>query len=121
MSNDYSQPPTDEQIVAAFQNFASQRAEAGVMLAQSVADVRFADGTVTVALDPARSGAQYWALLESSPYDNHAELFGIPAAFDDEDGVWLRQRVGRVEVVDIDGRPLGTLTTDELNRKATGR
>lgn len=121
MSNDHNQPPTDKQIIAAFQDFASQRAGAGVMLAQSVVDVRFANGTVTVALDPSRSGAQYWALLETSPYDNHAELFGIPAAFDDEDGVWLRQRVGLVEVLDIAGRPLGTLTTAELNRKATGR
>lgn len=118
---DYSVPPTDDEIVGVFQEFVSERSAAGVMLAQAVAGVRFSDSKVTVALDPARSGAQYWALLETSPFDNHAELFGVPAAFDDEAGVWLRQRVAKVEVVDIDGRPLGTLTTAELNRRATGR
>jgi len=118
---DYSLPPTDDEIVAAFQEFISERSGAGVMLAQSVADISFSDGKATVTLDPARSGAQYWALLETSPFDNHAELFGVPAAFDDEAGVWLRQRVARVEVVDVDGRPLGTLTTAELNRRAAGR
>lgn len=117
----FNVPPTDDEILAAFQEFIAERSGARVMLAQSVADIRFSDGKLTVALDPARSGAQYWALLEASPFDNHAELFGVPAAFDDEAGVWLRQRVAQVEVVDVDGRPLGTLTTAELNRRAAGR
>ncbi|WP_440711955.1 hypothetical protein [Gordonia sp. FQ] len=117
----YSRPPTDEQIVETFNEWVRERADAGVMLAQSVTSVSFADGRLTVVLDPAKSSAQYWALLECSPYDNHAELFGVPAAFDDEDGIWLRGRVAEVEVVDVDGRPLGTLTTAELNDKAVGR
>ncbi|WP_344716866.1 hypothetical protein [Gordonia defluvii] len=117
----YRTPPTDEQIVSAFSRFATERAEAGVMVAKAVRDVHFGDGRVTVILDPARSGAEYWALIETSAFDNLAELFGIPAAFDDEDGIWLRGRVSIVEVQDVDGRPLGTRTTTELNDKATGR
>ncbi|MFT3715659.1 MAG: hypothetical protein QM774_06850 [Gordonia sp. (in: high G+C Gram-positive bacteria)] len=117
----YSTPPSDDEIVDAFSRFASARAEAGVMVAKAISDVRFGDGRVTVVLDPAKSGAEYWALIETSAFDNLAELFGIPAAFDDEDGTWLRGRVSTVEVRDVDGRPLGTRTTAELNDKATGR
>lgn len=117
----YQTPPTDEQIVEAFVSHAGERAAAGVMIAKAVTQVSFDGGRVTVVLDPAKSGAQYWALIETSAFENLADLFGIPAAFDDDKGVWLRTRVVAVGVRDVDGRPLGTRTTGELNYRATGR
>ncbi|MBB3040025.1 hypothetical protein [Hoyosella altamirensis] len=117
----YSTPPTDEQIVRAFTSYANDRAAAGVMIAKAVTEVSFGDGRVRVVLDPAKSGAQYWALIETAAFENLAELFGIPAAFDDDKGIWLRTRVVSVDVRDVDGRPLGICTTGELNDRAIGR
>lgn len=117
----YSRPPTDEQIIDAFTTYAAGRADAGVTIAKALARVEFAEGQVTVFLDPARSGAEYWALIETAAHENPADFFGLPAAADDQDGIWLRGRVSHVEVRDIDGRPLGARSTAELNDFATGR
>ena len=117
----FSRPPSDEQIINAFTAYAAERAGAGVMIAKALTKVMFDDGNVTVFLDPAKSGAEYWALIETAAHQNLADLFGMPAASDSQDGIWLRGRVSHVEVRDIDGRPLGGLSTAELNDVATGR
>lgn len=117
----YSKPPTDEQIINAFTDYAAARAEANVAVAKAVAKVTFDEGQVTVFLDPAKAGAEYWALMETRAHKNPADFFGSPAAADDKDGIWLRGRVSQVEVRDIDGRPLGARSTAELNHYATGR
>lgn len=116
----FTSPPTDAQIIEAFTTYAAERADAGVMIAKAVAKVEYESGRVSVILDPARSGAEYWALIETSAHENLADLFGEPAAFDDQDGIWLRGRVSHVEVRDIDGRPLGSRSTDKLHHIATG-
>ena len=117
----FSSPPTDAQIIDAFATYAAERADAGVMVAKAVAKVEYDNGKVSVIFDPARSGAEYWALIETSAYENLADFFGAPAAFDDQDGIWLRGRASHIEVRDVDGRPLGSRSTAELNRIATGR
>ena len=71
-------------------------------------------GVVNVTLDPDQ------VVLETSPFDNLAELFGVPVAFNDNEGVWLRQTVQRVDVVDADGKSLGSLTAAELNKLGAG-
>lgn len=106
--------PSDAEVVEAFQTYIDERAAAGVMLAEAVTSVTSADGVVTVTMDADP------VLLELSPFDNHAQLFGTPAAFNDDDSVWLRQTVQRVDVVDATGQSLGSMTTAELNRRATG-
>lgn len=106
--------PTDAEVVEAFQAYIDERAGSGVMLAEAVTSVTSADGVVTVTMDADP------VLLELSPFDNHAELFGTPAAFNDDDGVWLRETVQRVDVVDAAGGSLGSMTAAELNRRATG-
>jgi hypothetical protein len=50
------------------------------------------DGAVTITLNANP------VVLETSPFDNLAEWFGTPIAFND-DGVWLRKTVNRVAVV----------------------
>jgi hypothetical protein len=106
--------PTDAQVKEAFQAYIDQRANSGVMLAQSVTSVAVAGGVVTVTADPSA------ALLETSPYDNLAEFFGTPVIFNSDEGIWLRETVQRVDVVDANGQSLGSMTAAELNKKATG-
>lgn len=117
----FSSPPTDAQIIGAFTTYATERADAGVIVAKAVAEVRYGNGKVSIVLDPARFGAEYWALIGTSAYKNLADFFGAFAAFDDQNGIWLRGRVSLIEVRDIDGRPLGSRSTAELNHFATGR
>lgn len=106
--------PTDAEVVAAFQAYIKERADSGVMLADAVTSVTSVDGVVTVTMDASP------VVLEASPYDNYAELFGTPAAFNDDEGVWLRQTVQRVDVVDASGQSLGSMTAAELNQRAAG-
>ncbi|WP_131721510.1 hypothetical protein [Mycolicibacter heraklionensis] len=106
--------PTNAEVQNAFQAYIAERAGAGVMLAQSVTSVAVADGVVTVTADPSPT------LLELSPFDNLAELFGTPVAFDDDDGVWLREIVQRVDVVTSTGASLGSLTAAQLRKIGTG-
>ncbi|KUI17397.1 hypothetical protein AU191_08800 [Mycolicibacterium acapulense] len=106
--------PTNAQVKEAFESFITERASSGVMLAQSVTDVSVSDGVVTVTLDADP------VVLDLSPFDNQAELFGVPVAFNDDDGVWLRKTVQRVDVVDADGNSLGSMTAAELNKMGAG-
>lgn len=106
--------PTNAQVKDAFEAFINERANSGVMLAQSVTDVTVSDGVVTVTLDADP------VVLDLSPFDNQAELFGVPVAFNDDDGVWLRKTVQRVDVVDADGNSLGSMTAAELNKMGAG-
>lgn len=106
--------PTDAEVVSAFQSYIDERANSGVMLAESVTSVTSANGIVTVTINPSP------AVLELSPFDNQAELFGSPVAFNDDESVWLRQTVQRVDVIDAGGRPLGSMTAAELNERAVG-
>ncbi|MCW2530362.1 MAG: hypothetical protein JWM76_5222 [Pseudonocardiales bacterium] len=106
--------PTDAQVQQAFEAFVKERADDGVMLAQSVTSVKVTGGVVTVAVDPAPG------ILETSPFDNQAKLFGTPVAFNDDDGVWLRETVQRVDVVNADGTSLGSMTAAELNKMGAG-
>lgn len=108
-------PPTNEQVRQAFQAYIDERAGAGVMLAQAVESVTVAGGVVTVTLDASD------ALLSVSPFDNLAEFFGTPVVFNSDQGIWLRRTVQRVDVVNSDGTSLGSMTSAELNKKATGR
>lgn len=117
----FSKPPTDEQIIDAFRDYAAARAEGNVAVAKAVAEVTFDDGRVSIVIDPAKAGAEYWALVETSSYENFADFLGKPVGSDDKDGIWLRGRVTHVEVRDIDGRPLGARSAAELNDYATGR
>ncbi len=106
--------PTDAEVAQAFQAYIDERAGSGVMLAQAVTSVKSANGVVTVTLDADP------VVLESSPFDNLAAFFGSPAAFNNDEGVWLRQSVQRVDVIDAAGQPLGSMTAAELNQRATG-
>ncbi|MCV7078464.1 hypothetical protein [Mycobacterium szulgai] len=106
--------PTGAQVKAAFEAFINERANSGVMLAQSVTSVTVTGGVVTVALNPDP------VVLDLSPFKNLAELFGVPVAFNDDEGVWLRQTVQRVDVVDAAGKSLGSMTAAELNKMGAG-
>lgn len=107
-------PPTNAEVTQAFQAFIDERAKAGVMLAQSVIGVAAATGVVTVTVDAPP------AVLSASPFSNLAELFGTPIAFNDDEGVWLRETVRQVEVVDANGADLGIMSAAELNKKGAG-
>jgi hypothetical protein len=106
--------PTDAQVKDVFEAFINERASRGVVLAKSVTSVTVAAGVVTIALNAPP------AVIEQSPFDNQAKLFGTPVAFNDDQGVWLRQTVQRVEVVDAAGKSLGSMTATELNKMGAG-
>jgi hypothetical protein len=106
--------PTDAQVKDVFDAFVNARASSGVVLAKSVTSVTVASGVVTVALDAPP------AVIELSSFDNQAKLFGTPVAFNDDEGVWLRQTVQRVDVVDAAGQSLGSMTATELNKMGAG-
>lgn len=109
-----SPPPTDDQVLAAFREHIDERAAAGNMLALAVSDLDFTGGIVTVTLDPMdRAGAQHWALLDESTPDP-AGVFGVPVAFTNDEGHWLRRQVERVVVADVDRRVLSQATAGEL-------
>ena len=105
--------PTDAEVKQAFQAYITDRANSGVMLASSVTSVTVAGGVVTIIANPDP------VLLESGS-SNLAKLFGTPVEFNDDQGIWLRQTVQRVDVVDAAGNSLGSMTAAELNKMGVG-
>jgi hypothetical protein len=63
-STDARPAPTDVQVQKAFQAYINQRADSGVMLAQSVTSVSVNGGVVTVVVDAEP------VVMETSPFDN---------------------------------------------------
>lgn len=111
--------PTDKQVIAAFLDYFNERAAAGVLLGRAVEHVAFQNGTVTVTFNERRGDLAPGILWETSPFENHAEFAGIPIAFKDDAGRWLRQAVQRIVTVDRDGNPRGALTTAEIYQRST--
>lgn len=106
--------PTDAQLKEAIEAFVNERSNSGVKIAQAVTSVTASGGVVTVIVDAEPM------VLEVTPFDNLAEMFGTPAAFNDDEGVWLRRTLQRVDVVDASGNSLGSMTAAELNKMGAG-
>lgn len=106
--------PTDAQLKESIEAFVNERSNSGVRVAQAVTSVTASGGVVTVTVDAAP------VVLELTPFDNLAKVFGTPAAFNDEEGVWLRRTLRRVDVVDAAGNSLGSMTAAELNKMGAG-
>lgn len=106
--------PTDAQLKESIEAFVNERSNSGVRVAQAVTSVTASGGVVTVTVDAEP------VVLELTPFDNLAKVFGTPAAFNDEEGVWLRRTLRRVDVVDAAGNSLGSMTAAELNKMGAG-
>jgi ABC-type Fe3+-citrate transport system substrate-binding protein len=117
---DYNTNPTSDDVITAFSSFLEERGSAGVLLAKETA-VSFTDGVVTVVFNPAAVVPDPEALLSLSPYDNLAQLAGIPVCFSNDEGEWLRRVVTAVATQLPDGTSLGSLTTPELYKIGTGK
>lgn len=106
--------PTDAQLKEAIEAFVNERSNSGVRIAQAVTSVTASGGVVTVTVDAEP------VVLELTPFDNLAKVFGTPAAFNDDEGVWLRRTLQRVDVVDATGNSLGSMTAAELHKMGAG-
>ena len=113
-------PPSAMEIIGEFEDFISERAASGVLLAQVVSNVSYNDRMVRVTFNPASKGIKVGVFLSLSPFSNLAEFAGTPIAFNDRVGKWLRPEIDGVEALLDDGASLGTLTTAELYRLGTG-
>ena len=120
MSNNLpTTPPTDDEIVAVVRNYAAERAQSGVKIAQALADVTCRGGVVTAVFNPALAGLTVELFGDINPFENLAEFVGTPMAFDDSVGQWFRQRLVCIDTELPDGSPLGSLTAAELHEWAT--
>ena len=113
-------PPSTTEIVGAFRDYISERAAAGVLLAQVVSGVVYNKRMVQVTFDPASKGIDTEVLLGVSPFSNLAEFAGTPIAFNDSLGKRLRPEIDAVETFLADGTNLGRLSTAELYQMGTG-
>ncbi len=108
--------PTSAEVTKAFQAFVDERTGAGVALAETVQLVDTQNGVVTVTIDPSPE------LVEIGPYEmprGFAELFGMPIAFNNAEGVCLRKTAKEVGTVSPSGENLGSMTAEELHRMGT--
>jgi hypothetical protein len=108
-------PATDEDLSAAVQEFMDERAEDGVMLAQSVTEVSADGGVVTVIFNPSQAGAETDALLSLAPYDNFAEFASTPFVWTTPESTNLRGSLTRVDTFLSTGEDLGSLTVEEIS------
>lgn len=114
MTSDYDAPPTSEDITAHFWDYFNELSAKGSKFAQAVSDVTYSDGTVSVLIDPAKAGAERWALYSvmTQPWEKWA---GAPVAFWYEKEIWLRTVVHSVRVEDVNGKVLGSASTEQLS------
>lgn len=105
-------PASNEEVLAAFQGFVNERAAANVLVARAVTSVTFETGVVRIVIDPASVGFDELSFRELVPFENLAEIFVTPMAFNDGIGPRLRASVGSVETVDAAGGSRGARTTE---------
>lgn len=111
--------PTDDEVRAAFAAFLKNRADNGVLLTKS-SDVSFEQGVVSVIFYPAAAIPDPNLLMELTPFENHAQLAGVPVMFENDEGRWLRRAVKRVDTFLASGDPIGSMTAAELYKHGTG-
>lgn len=105
-------PASNEEVLAAFQGFVNERAAANVLVARAVTSVTFENGVVRIVIDPPSVGVDESSFREVVPFENLAEIFITPMAFNDDIGPRLRASVGSVETVDAAGASRGARTTE---------
>ncbi|MDR0417680.1 MAG: PDDEXK nuclease domain-containing protein [Propionibacteriaceae bacterium] len=116
--DDPSATPAD--VVAAFQEYVAERADAGVMLAKAVTSISLAERVVHVTFDPAAVSMDADMFQSLNVFDNLAEVVGVPIAFKNDQGERLRPLVDAVATAMPDGTDLGTLATGEIYQIGTG-
>lgn len=114
MTSDYDAPPTSEDITAHFWEYFNGLSAKGNKFAQAVSDVTYSDGTVFVFIDPARARAERFALFSTMtmPWQQWA---GTPVSFWSDKEIWLRTVVHSVRVEDVNGKVLGSASTEQLS------
>jgi len=112
---------TQADVIVAFQDYAAERADAGVMLAKAVTGIGLVDRVVCVTFDPAVVSMDTAMLQSLNVFDNLAEFMGVPIAFNNDQGERLRPLVDAVATALPDGTNLGTLTTAEIYQIGTGQ
>ena len=105
---------TDAEVVAAFTNFFNERSADGVVIAKSVSDVTFKDGTVRVTFDASKAGITQELFDSVNPFPNLSKFVASPVAFNDDLGNRIRPSIVSIETVTADGSPLGSYSHAEL-------
>jgi len=112
--------PTDADVIAAFQDYITERANNGVIVAKAVTNITFTNRIVTVTFDPSKVKLSLADFKSINPFDNLAEFAGIPISFADDEGARLRPAIDVVATVLPDGTSLGSMTTAQLYEAGTG-
>lgn len=101
--------PTDDEVLQTLQEYVNARADAGVVLAQSVQAMTIAGGVVEVLFDPQQAGLSAAAFDGIHSFDTPARL--VADAFSAESGVGalLGPAVTRVQATLVDGTDLGSV------------
>ncbi|MFP7706541.1 hypothetical protein [Trueperella sp. LYQ141] len=118
-AHDYSVPPTDQQVLAAFQAWRDERAGSGVRFAQAITEFRMENGMLTAIVDPAAGNMTSIAFDEANPFENFAEFVGVPISMSDPESEWLRKSVSAVQAVWADGSRVDSMTADEIHYLGT--
>lgn len=105
-------PATNDEVLTAFQGFVEERAAANVTVARAVTSVTFENGVVRIVIDPAKVGLDEASFRDAVPFENLAEIFITPMAFNNGIGPRLRAAVSSVETVDAAGASRGSRTTE---------
>jgi len=112
--NNFDTPPAVNDVTEHFWDHFNGLSEKGNLFAMAVSSVDFADGMVTITIDPQSAGATREALYSvmPQPWEKWA---ATPISFWNDKEVWLRTVVHSVRVEDIDGTLLGTGSAEQFS------
>lgn len=99
-------------------NWLTERAEAGVVRAKVVTDVTYADGVLTVKIEPEKFvDLRLWNSLNDGFSDSLGDFYATEFGWTNEQSVFLREMVIDLRVVDATGSVIETVDTAAYQRK----
>lgn len=108
--------PAPHEIIEHFHHFIDNSAP-GNQVVRAARDVEYHDRVVTITYSPAHVGATDAALLSVIP-GRLAVILGVPIAFNDQKGAYIRSAVDLLVVVSEQGEVLDEISTEELHARA---
>lgn len=120
MTNTYSAYPSSDEIISHFRKYIATVLPSRGLHVTSVTGITFANGCVSVRIDPTKADAEDWAFDDTFKSMGLATIYGSAIGFNDETGTRMRSVVDKIVVIDRNGSVYDASDMETVHKHCAG-